>query len=192
MTPLERLATLEGLITPRTGIRLATLAAEVSPNHAIVELGSYKGKSTCYLASGAKTGRGAHVFAFDAWDLPGNIGGKHGYTDVEARTTFDRQVREMGLGDRITARKSFSRYAAIDWNAPVGMLFIDADHGYESVRDDFLAWREYLVDGAVVAFDDFQTARNPGVEQFVNELMAMPWGEWDFETPPLAIAINRT
>ena len=63
----ERLAQvdeLRGLIPTEDGWYLAGLA-EAAPN-TIVELGSFEGLSTSYLAAGARHGNGAHVFAVDA------------------------------------------------------------------------------------------------------------------------------
>ena len=67
----EKLAALEGLISPAVGKELARLAFLTAPEKAIVEIGSYRGKSTCYLASGAvsqfvdRYDIPAHVFAVD-------------------------------------------------------------------------------------------------------------------------------
>ena len=173
------------------GLRLLDLAAEVDPAYAIVEIGAFCGKSTCYLAAGAKHGHGAHVWSFDAWDLEGNPPGwhptMHGY-----RTAFERfvgQVQSCGLSDRVTATRAFSTDAAHDWSGPaVGLLFIDGSHLYADVAADFFSWSGWLAPGAVVAFDDFETPTNSGVTRLVKELRAglSRWA-WSFDPPPLAI-----
>ena len=147
-----------------------------------MEVGSFKGKSSCYLAEGARTGRGAHVYAVDPWDLPGNPAGKHGYDD--AYGSFVAQVASLGLTDRVTPIRAFSKDAAASWGGPrIGLLFIDGSHVYQDVRDDFEAWSPHLAPGAVVVFDDYDTKPNPGVRRYVEEL----GGTWDLSTPPLAI-----
>jgi len=187
-----QLADLVGLVDDATGLRLADLAAAVSSAHCIVELGSYKGKSSCYLGAGARSGGGAHVFCIDAWDLPANVSGRHGYAEPGVRAVFDAQVRAMGLERQITAVQARSIEPARTWPTPVGLLFIDASHLYEDVKADFEAWRPLLVPEGTVAFDDYDTPRNPGVLRFVTELRrATPRSSWDFSTPPLAIVHMR-
>jgi predicted O-methyltransferase YrrM len=45
---------MDGLITHEIGETLARYSARVPAGEAIVELGSYKGMSTCYLAGARK------------------------------------------------------------------------------------------------------------------------------------------
>lgn len=167
------LTEVKGLITHDVGQALADLAAQVPADQAIVELGSYKGMSTAHLATGAKQGRGAHVWAVDPWDLPGNPYGKHGYSAPIVRDEFERQLRALRLWSRVTPLRAFSTDAAATWEGPkVGLLYIDADHAEASVRADVAAWTAHLADGHVLAFDDLDTPRNPGVRVVVEELTA--------------------
>jgi predicted O-methyltransferase YrrM len=168
MTTLEDAV---GLLNPGIGDCLRDLAAQVPADQAIVEIGSYKGKSTAYLAAGAKAGNGAPVFAVDAWDLPGNVDGKHRFTDPTVRQVFEDQLRALRLWSRVTPIQAFSVDAADVWDGPmVGLLFIDADHAETSVRSDFEAWLPHLAPSHVVAFDDIDTPRNPGVRAAVDAL----------------------
>lgn len=169
---VEHLAELHGLIPPEVGAALADLAALVPSDQAIVEVGSFQGKSTCYLAEGAKAGDGAHVYAVDAWDLDGNVTGRFGFAEPATREAFEQQVRSARLWSRVTPRQGFSVDVAADWNGPpVGLLFIDADHHEDNVRADYRAWSPHLAAGAVVVFDDLDTPRNPGVRVVVDELV---------------------
>jgi len=189
---LARLAALEGLVAEATGLRLLALAQTIPADKAIVELGSFKGKSTCYIASGAQMGLGAPVYAVDAWDMPQNIKGKHDFTAPSVREKFYDQTDSLGLSQSIIAMQGLSAEVGKAFRGSVGMLFIDASHEYEDVRDDFRAWLPHLVIGAVVVFDDYGR-RNPGVRRFVDELRkrSVLIG-WDFDTPPLAIAWKRS
>ena len=169
--PFDKLAELEGLLNPGIGEALAGLAGAVPEDLAVVEVGSFKGKSTAYLAAGAKDGAGAHVWAVDPWDLPGNVYGKHGYNAPVVRETFERQLRSLRLWARVTAVRSFSADAAAAWDGPpIGLLFIDGDHTERAVRADLAAWSPHLAPSHVVAFDDYDTKRNPGVKAVVDGL----------------------
>lgn len=165
------LAELEGLIPEDVGAVLAFYAAKVPRDQAIVEVGSYKGKSTCYLATGARDGDGAHVWAVDAWDTDGNVTGRFGFAEPTTREAFERQVRSMRLWSRITPLRGFSVDVAATWEGPkIGLLYIDADHQAHNVRADFRSWEPHLQPGAIVIFDDVDTKRNPGVRVVVDEL----------------------
>ena len=162
---------LQGLITPEIGAVLQELAGTVPADQAIVEIGSFKGKSTAYLATGSRDGFGAPVFAVDPWDLPGNVYGKHGYSAPIVREQFEAQLRQVRLLSRVTAIRGFSTEVAASWSGPpIGLLFIDGDHEEPSVRADIDAWTPHLAATHIVAFDDIDTRRNPGVRAVVDTL----------------------
>ncbi len=57
--------TVEGWLTPAEGELLFSLAVECPPAGTIVEIGSWKGKSTTWLGEGAGRTRGIQIFAID-------------------------------------------------------------------------------------------------------------------------------
>ena len=148
-------ATLEGLITEAEGKVLADYASRVPPHLAIVEVGSYKGKSAAYLASRSE----AHIYCVDAWGLDGNTPGRFRY-DL-AYEVFIWQTEPWR--DRITPIVGFSTDVAHDWTLPIGLLWIDGSHHYLDVLADLEAWWPH-VQGPVL-LDDFDTPRNPGVRK---------------------------
>jgi methyltransferase family protein len=171
---LDELAGLDGLIPTEVGEHLLKLAARVPEDQAIVELGSYRGKSTCYLATGARQGNGAHVYAVDAWSeevsawrsavlstLPSPV-----YAD------FREQVSKAGFNDQhITAVKTLSTMAGDHYEGPkVGLLYIDGDHSMRAAMADLRAWRDHLADDAIVVYDDYAMTKNPGVKAAVEAL----------------------
>ncbi len=161
-----------GLIPNELGEALADLAEAVPADQAIVEIGSFKGKSTCYLAVGAELGGGAHVYAVDPWDTPGNVTGRFGFAEASTREAFHDQVAAAGHADHVTAIQGFSVEVAATWpkRRKIGLLYIDGDHSGAAVYADFEAWRPYLAKNATVAFDDFDTPRNPGVRMAIERL----------------------
>lgn len=167
---LAKLAKLEGLIPAQVGEELYALAGVVGKLLAVVEVGSYKGKSTCYLAAGARAGFGAHVWAVDPWDLSHNETGRFGFAEAATREAFHRQVAAAGLRGQVTPIQGFSTEVARHFRARIGLLYIDGDHSFKSVLDDFQAWRPYCVEGATVVFDDYDTPRNPGVRKAIETL----------------------
>lgn len=155
---------LEGLIGDEECAILADLAAEVPAEQAIVELGSYRGKSTAYLASRAA----ARVYAVDRWVLGGQRVRDMGYDSDETWMAFQDQLRRVGVWEKVTAIVADTVDAGRKWKGPpVGLLFIDADHREVSVRADLTAWERHCV--GAIAFDDY-SPRFPGVVKVADEL----------------------
>lgn len=151
-----QLAELAGLIPEEVGECLAEYASRVPHHQAIVEIGSYKGKSTCYLASRAT----AQVWAIDAWYLEGNVNGRFGFNHAFAE--FCQQVTAMDYWDRIRHIVGFG--SEIAWLGPsVGLLFVDGDHSADAVESDVRAWLPRMAPGAAIILDDLDTPKNPGV-----------------------------
>lgn len=169
MTDLATLADLDGLITPEIGQALYELARDVPADQAVVELGSYKGRSTCYLAAGARDGDGPPVYAVDAWD-PGLTGWCRWIAPATLEE-FEAQLRAKKLWSRVTPVRSLTVPAAAGYTGkPIGLLFIDADHSEAAALGDFLAWRPHLAADATVVYDDYGTPQNPGVTAAVAHL----------------------
>lgn len=166
---MTALVDLKGLTPVETCDLLYSLASDVPAGDAIVELGTYMGKTACYLAAGAQDGHGAHVWTIDPHDLPGyrtTTGRKPGtidFTRTEVREAAERQITEAGLADHVTMIRGFSTEVAKTWTGPkVGLLFIDGDHRQHAARKDFRSWQPHLSYDAIIAWDDYAPS-HPGV-----------------------------
>lgn len=141
---------------------LAEYAQYVNPDHAIVEIGVFKGRTLCYMAQGAKAGRGATVYGIDPWQsLPGN--GKHKTTIEKAQEVVDRCAPTNTI-----LIEGFSTDVAEWWDKPVGMMYIDGNHNYEPVLADIHAWSKHVKTGAYIIFDDYENT-HPGVMRAVDK-----------------------
>lgn len=187
--PLRTLATLEGLISTEMGDALSQLARAVPAGQAVVEIGSYRGKSTCYLAAGAQSGAKGMVYAVDPWDSPGNATGRFEFAHPRTFVAFLRQTGEAGFRDAITPIRGFSTTVAKSWplKRSIGLLYVDGSHLEPDVRDDVAAWSPFLASGAVMAFDDYDTPRNPGVKKVVDAVAAQLGVTVELGPRPLAI-----
>lgn len=167
----ERLANTRGLIGEAEGERLAEFAALVHPDRAIVEIGSHTGLSTMWIAAAAA----AHVFAVDPWADPRPPGPDHTDDPFELGTgdavlaEFDHNLDRFGFRDRITPLRAPSAVVAALWVQPIGLLFIDAIHTYEGVRDDLRAWIPHVAPSGILAVHDYGDSY-PGVRQAVDEI----------------------
>ena len=116
--------------------------AEASQPGAIVEIGSWKGRSTVYLAKGAERGgKGNKVYAVDP-----HLSGTEG--------VFRENITKLGVDNIVISLIMKSEEAIKQWHHPVSLLFIDGAHDYESVKKDFVLWEPWLITGGVIALHD--------------------------------------
>lgn len=170
MTDFTQLDKLNGAITNEIGHTLHDLATAVPPSQAIVEIGSYLGKSTAYLIAGAAPT--VRVFAVDVWEMiePSRWFQRQRRQPPTLRG-FIRQLSEVGLSGWVTPLQGLSTTIAETYDGPpIGLLYIDGDHRAGAARADFLAWRPHLAPGATVLFDDYGVTRNPEVAKDVAQI----------------------
>jgi hypothetical protein len=118
----------------------------------IVEVGSYRGRSTVALGRGSLDGYRVPVFAIEPHQpFTGVLGGRFGPADAGA---FYRAILETGCYHVVRLVSLSSEQVAPGWRLPVALLWIDGDHRYEGVRRDFESWRPHLMESATVVFDD--------------------------------------
>lgn len=173
MLGLDELAELDGLIGRDVGELLYDYATAVARDHAIVELGSYRGKSTCYLATGSKESNGARVYAVDAWSEEVSAWRKSVLSELPSPLFDDflSQIAKADVEDIVTPIRSMSALSADGYTGePVALLYIDGDHHQEAALADFRAWRRHLTDDAVIIFDDYGVTKNIGVTEAVTIL----------------------
>jgi precorrin-6B methylase 2 len=148
-----------GWLTEEEGRELARLAE----GKAVLEVGSYCGRSTICLAQQAK-----FVTAVDTFDGRGTAGAG------DTLPLFQRNIRRHGAGEKVTVSRGES--AAVLPNLPpvYDLVFIDGSHDRDSVLADAMAAQRLLRPGGVIAFHDYAET-DPGVVLAVNELLDV-WG----------------
>ena len=172
------LSQLVGLIPEEVGETLADHASRAKGP--IVEIGSYKGKSTCYLASATVQ----TVYAVDPWDSAGNINGRFGFAEKTTRQVFDEQT---GGYPNIVPMQMFSLDAAKHWgDQPISLLFVDGDHTEKAVFADVRAWLPHMAREHTIILDDLDTPKNPGVRRAADRLVRY-LGDYTVEAGRLAV-----
>jgi predicted O-methyltransferase YrrM len=156
----SRLARVEGFLHEIEGFMLYCLAGAWPVEGRVVEVGSFKGRSTCWLASGCQEAGRGRVAAVDHFrgSPEHQPGGSHPDRDVTAtgstRQTFDDNVKQMGLADWVEVHAGGSAERSASWTEPIRLLFLDGDHAYEAVEADFLSWSRCVVCHGLVVFHD--------------------------------------
>lgn len=142
-----------------------------SESKTVVEIGVLVGQMAVHLCRAANY-NGGNYFGFDMWGQHGQISqfGQQGTKDA-----VEQRLREAGLHsftltqvDTINKRDEFD--ALLDKLCPNGIdfAFIDADHSYRGIANDFFAIYPRLTGSGVVAFHDVSII--DGCREFVHDL----------------------
>jgi len=136
----------------------------------ILEIGSFKGKSTVGLASVALRYGLGPVVTVDPHSGPS-------VTDPDVGASgsswedFRASLRTAGVERAVEAHRLFSRELARGWNRPIRFLWIDGDHTYRGTKEDVDLFRPHLVAGAIVALHDVLHTFEGPVRVFAEELL---------------------
>ena len=159
---------IEGWLTSFEGELLYDLARKDAAEGVILEIGSWKGKSTVLLAAGSKAGKGGSVYAVD--HHKGSAEHLKSLGDVHTETEFRRNLERAGISKVVVPLVMSSRDAALAWNRrplPIRLLWIDGAHDYHSVLNDIDLWSRFLIAQGIIAFHDF--THSQGVRRAVRQ-----------------------
>lgn len=166
---IDRALTITGWMTKD---ELLWLAGQASVRHDIIEIGSWRGRSTRALADNTP-GKVTAVDGFvgSPFDTPNGM-----WPDMAAQIAhpdfiYGEFIKNTGhLPNVRTLRMLSLEGAARLQHERFDMIFIDAGHDYEHVVQDILAWRPLLAPGGLFSGHDYFPGC-PGVMQAVNELI---------------------
>jgi MMP 1-O-methyltransferase len=74
--------------------------------------------------------------------------------DRTLEQAFSDHISQSGLSSIAEAVRGYSFEIVQSWTIPIDLLFIDANHEYESVRRDFEQWESFVRIGGVIALHD--------------------------------------
>ena len=145
---------------------LQFLAEQAATHNLIVEVGSWMGRSTRALADNCP----GKVLAVDTWK---------GSEEQQHRDLLQGKPKDWLLmkfmenlsGVNVYPYQLTSLDAAKEFeDEQFDMIFLDAEHDYDNVKADILAWGNLLAPGGLLCGHDYQ-AGAPGVIEAVNELL---------------------
>ncbi|MEY4577013.1 MAG: hypothetical protein RL701_1716 [Pseudomonadota bacterium] len=153
----------KGYLDEAEGLRLFELARDYGKLGPVLEIGSYCGKSSVYLGAGAQEA-GSHVICVDHHrgseeHQPGEEYHDASLFDAEVgRMDTLRELRRTllraGLEDVCIPFVTRSTTAAQLWAQPLGMVFIDGGHSFETAFADFESWHRKVAPGGILAIHD--------------------------------------
>ena len=157
---------------------LFQLASDLPANAQVVEVGSWMGASTCFIAGGLK-GDAARIFAVDNFQGLSSCAedaawyNRH-FQRLGGKSTleiFRANFAALGFSPRSEPVVSDSLAAAQSLAAKRGaidFIFIDGDHSYAACKADIDAWSPFVKRGGLMAFHDFGS-RADGVTRAIFE-----------------------
>jgi predicted O-methyltransferase YrrM len=156
--------TVKGFLDPREGARLYELAALSARLGPCLEVGSYCGKSTIYLAAAVAEANNGQVFAIDhhRGSEEHQLGEEYhdsSLYDAQAEKLdtfpeFRRNLDRAGLSETVVPIVAGTRAAGRHWQTPLGMVFIDGGHSEEAALTDYRTWAPHIAPGGVLAIHD--------------------------------------
>jgi hypothetical protein len=121
----------------------------------MVELGSWAGESSCIFAASGLFGK---LWLVDLWHQPENEG------------VCEYNMRRFGASVEMVQGDMFAIGA--DWSEPLDVVYLDADHSYESTVRALDVWQPHIRPGGIMAGHDYNPTAWPGVVRAVDERFA--------------------
>ena len=155
----------EGCISDAEGELLYKLAKKVPNGQAIVEIGSWKGKSTVWLAKGSEAGKKICVYSIASHEERAD----HIKADREnTNTEFIANLERAGVQGIVNSSYTDSEEAPRRWKEKVGLLCINTSREYEDVKKVFLDWERHLSPNARVVV---HSCDQPGPARVIKEYL---------------------
>ena len=155
---------------------LYDLAAKVEEG-VIVEIGSWKGRSTVALGLGSMAGHGVPVYSCDphALNVEVDIGAPWHHYGPHDLGDWMEAILRFELWEIVRPVSLFSHELILGWGEigrDIGLLWIDASHEYEPTHDECFGLIPYLTPDAPIVFDDYNV---DGVRKVCDELEELGW-----------------
>ena len=139
-------------VSVKEGKLLYRLAKQCSGRGVIVELGSWKGYSTIWLAKGSLARGSVAASPVYAVDTYAGFAGNHNDKN-STYASFVTNIMNAGVDSKVIPLVMSSEAAERIWgDIPIELLWIDGDH--DDIEADFAIWCPHLVIGGTIALHD--------------------------------------
>jgi len=159
LNKIKEFKKIDGFLSENEAIGLFDLSKSLSKNSNILEIGSWKGKSTLCLAKGLKKG---FVYIIDPFNADGESESKDIYLNTIGKLSLEQQFKinleRSNLFNKIKVCKGYSA-DFIDLSVQFSLIFIDGDHSIEGCEFDFLNFNKKLSKSGYLVFHDYYPER---------------------------------
>lgn len=160
---LDLIRAVKGFLADDEGLHLYRAALEAAHLGPCLEIGSYCGKSTVCIGTACRES-GRVLFAIDHHrgseeQQPGEAYFDPALFDpaagrIDTFRHFRDTLSRAGLQETVVPIVCRSELAARAWAAPLGFVFIDGGHAFDTVSADYRDWSPHLMPGGLLAFHD--------------------------------------
>ena len=159
----EFLNTIKGFMDDDEALRLYDISLTASRGGAVLEIGSYCGRSAAIIGSACKQNNSI-LFSIDHHEgseeqQPGEEYFDADLYDEKTSTVntfpcFRRTLSRAGLADTVVPMVCTSKTAGRMWKTPLSMVFIDGGHSFDAAYADFLTWAPHIIPGGFLVIHD--------------------------------------
>ena len=168
---IEKFDSIKGFLALNEGIALYEEVKRVSENNFCVEIGSYCGKSTCFIGQACKENKSKLItidhhkgseeqqlgeLYFDAEVYDEKLG------RVNTLPLLEKNLAKFDLEDVVKplVMDSISASKIVENNAD--LIFIDGSHTFESAESDYELWKNKIKKGGTLAIHDVYDSEDEG------------------------------
>jgi predicted O-methyltransferase YrrM len=153
---LSAIEGVDGWLTRDQARRLYVAASSLRAPAQIVEIGSFRGRSTVVLALASEPG-------VDVVGIDPHAGSDRGPQEIAGfeaaaasdRAAFEANLASAGVTDRVRHVPKFSAHALADVDGAIDVLYVDGAHRYRPALDDIVRWGARVQpDGGVLLIHD--------------------------------------
>jgi MMP 1-O-methyltransferase len=178
-----------GFMPPEEGLALYTAAVEADAKGPLLEVGTWMGKSTLYLAAAARV-RETHVVTVDhhrgseehqpGWEYHDESLVDPDVGRIDTLPHYRRTTATADVEDVVVAVIAKSETLASIWSTPLSFVFLDGSHTDESAQRDLACWSPHLASGGTLAIHDvFPDPDEGGQAPYRMYLTALESGDYD-------------
>ena len=168
---IEKFDSIKGFLDLNEGIALYDEVKRVSENNFCVEIGSYCGKSSCFIGQACKENKSKLItidhhkgseeqqigeLYFDAEVYDEKLG------RVNTLPLLEKNLAKFNLEDVVKplVMDSISASKIVENNAD--LIFIDGSHTFESAESDYELWKNKIKKGGTLAIHDIYDSEDEG------------------------------
>ena len=198
---IKKFIDVKGFMPFHEGEALTKWASFFSRNGPILEIGSYCGKSSLFLAKGAEKNN-QYIFTVDHHRGSEEHQLNEEYFDAEIFDSSTNKINSLPmLISNINLYKVHnivpiireSSEAAKYWNSQLSMVFIDGSHSLDSAMQDFISWNTKITSGgALVIHDIYENPEEGGQAPYRVYKHALKTGFIDFERVDTIVCLKKS
>ena len=168
---LKEFNSVKGFLAHEEGILLYEMAIKYCTKSFAVEIGSYCGKSACYIGQACKT-KGTHLITIDHHRGSEEQQFGEEYFDseeydyknnrVDTLPTLLRNISQFELDEHIKVVVDNSESASKKIKGEIDFLFIDGSHTFASARNDYESWKNKIRAGGILTIHDIYDSEEEG------------------------------